>query len=296
MTHSTFTRLTASSVLGIASVASAQHANFVLFGKPNPAAAEVPAEQRFVHPLTSPYYNEDSFVTSDARAWYVYHQFPGDSTLNGGHAQVAALQLRLALTEQIQLVAYKDGWTAINSGLVDESGWNDIAAGLKWNFIQNWEEQFHMAVGAGYQFSLGDDDVLQDDSQWRLWTSINKGFGKFHLGGTFNVLFGDNGDDGLGSSDWLCWNVHADYRLTDHISPVLEINGYHTFNDGNVVIPESGVDVANLGGGDDVVTLGLGGEYRFTDNLAARAAYEFPLTSNEDIFKWRVTFSVVFSF
>lgn len=289
-------RHAAISVLGFASAASAQHANFVLFGKPNPAAADVPAEHHFVHPLTSPYYHEDSFVTSDVRGWYVYHQFPNDSTLEGGHAQVAAVQLRLALTEQIQLVAYKDGWTSIDSGIIDESGWNDIAAGIKWNFIQDWEHQFHMAVGAGYQFPLGDDDVLQDDSQWRVWGSVNKGFDKIHLGATINGLFGDNSDDGLGSSDYLIWNLHADYRLTEHISPVLEINGYHTFNEGNVVIPESGIDVANLGGGDDVVTLGLGGEYRFTENLATRAAYEFPLTDHEDIFDWRVTVSIVFSF
>lgn len=296
MIHTSLHTVVALGILGLAGSVTGQHADFVLFGDSNKEAANATAEQTFVHPLTSPYYHEDSFVTSDIRAWYVYHSVPGGSTLDGGNVNVAALQLRLALTDQIQLVAYKDGYTWIDTGLAEESGWNDIAAGLKWNFIQDWEHQFHMAVGAGYQFPWGDDDVLQDDSVWRVWASVNKGFGKVHLGATVNGLFGDNSDDGLGSSDYLVWNLHADYYLTEKFSPVLEFNGYHTFSEGNVVIPESGIDVANLGGGDDVITMGLGGEFRFTEQLAARAAYEFPLTSNEDIFGWRLTFSVVFSF
>lgn len=152
-------------VLALAGAATAQHADFVLFGHSEGKTPDVAAEKEFVHPLTSPYYHEDSFVTSDVRALYVYHSVPNDSTLDGGSVNVAALQLRLALTDQIQLVAYKDGFSWVDTGLVQDSGWNDIAAGLKWNFLQDWEHQFHMAVGAGYQFALGDDDVFQDDSQ-----------------------------------------------------------------------------------------------------------------------------------
>ena len=284
--------------LALASSAFGQHADFVLFGESNPAAANVPADHTFVHPITSPYFHEDSFVTSDVRGWFVYHDLPNDIALDGGNAWVAAVQLRLAITDQIQLVAYKDGWLDIDSGAVDESGMNDIAAGLKWNFIQNWENQFHMAAGVGYELPWGDDDVLQDDDEWRFWLSANKGWGKWHLGGTVNVFLADDPNEDLGNSDWMSWHLHFDYRLTEQFSPVAEINGYHTLDEGFAPLPFSGVDVANLGGGksEDVITLGLGGEYRFTDSLAARAAYEFPLTDAEDLYGWRVTFSVVFSF
>ncbi|MFP4069710.1 MAG: hypothetical protein ACOC4K_04075 [Verrucomicrobiota bacterium] len=34
----------------------------------------------------------------------------------------------------------------------------------------------------GYEFSLGDDEVLQDTDELRLWISANKGFDRLHLG------------------------------------------------------------------------------------------------------------------
>ena len=117
------------------SSAYSQHAKFVLFGDPNPAAAESPAEHRFVHPITAPFTHEDAFVTSDVRLWYLYHDIPTGGTLAGGAVQGVAAQLRLALTDTLQLVAYKDGYLDFDTGLIDASGLADVAAGLKWNFI-----------------------------------------------------------------------------------------------------------------------------------------------------------------
>ncbi len=281
--------------------AVAQHADFVLFGDPNPRAAEVPKEQKHVHPLTSPYYNEDSFVTTDVRAWFLFHDFPKSSALGGGSAQVYAAQVRLALTQTLQLVAYKDGYIDWDTAAVADSGANDIAAGLKWNFIQDWDNQFHAAVGVGYELSTGDSASLNDDSEWRFWASANKGLDKLHLGANVNVHIADNKSDakGFGSSDTLDWHLHADYFVCDFFSPVVEINGFHTLDEGSTApLLFSGLDVVNLGGGksEDVITLGLGGEIRPTDNVAARVAYEMPLTDNVDIFGYRWTFSLVWSF
>ncbi|MGC4030496.1 MAG: hypothetical protein QM754_01940 [Tepidisphaeraceae bacterium] len=292
---SRLSRLAALAAVVLPTAAYAQHANFVLFGTDNPAAEQT-KEQKFVHPLTVPYYNEDSFVTTDARAWFAYHKFPEHSLIGGGHATDYALQLRLALTDTIQFVAYKDGYLDLNSRLVDEGGWNDVAAGIKWNFIQNWKDQFHMAVGVGYELPVGDAKVLQNDQELRVWGSVNKGFDKFHLGLTVNGLFQLGSADALGNSDRLIWNLHADYHVCDWFSPVVEMNGIHVLNKNKEVLPFSGADVADLGGGDDVITLGVGGEFRITDNIAARAAYELPLTDGEDLYGWRVTASVVWSF
>ena len=282
----------------VANRADAQHTSTILFGDPNPAGLAAPNEHKFVHPLTAPYYHEDSFITTDIRAWFVYHDFPQASPIGGGDAQVAAVQLRLALTDSLQLVAYKDGYVNIDSGILDESGWNDLAAGLKWNFLQDWDNQFHMAVGFGYEARTGNGRVLQNNDEWRFWLSANKGFDRLHLGGTFNLLLADDKDSGMGGSDRIIWNLHADYRLTDQFSPVIEINGYHTLDEGYAPLPFSGVDVTNLGGGkgEDVITIGLGGEWRFSESIAARAAYETPLTDADDLFGYRWTFSVVFSF
>lgn len=98
MSLTRFGLLTAAAVLTSATLASAQHADFVLFGTNKPAAAVKP-EQKFVHPISSPYFHEDSFVTSDVRAWFVYHNFPSGGVINGGDAKVYAAQVRLALTD-----------------------------------------------------------------------------------------------------------------------------------------------------------------------------------------------------
>lgn len=257
-------------------------------------------DQVFVHPLTAPYYHEDSFVTSDLRLWYAYHNFPKSGLLNGGYANVYAVQLRLALTERIQFVAYKDGYTDLNTGLglTHESGWNDIAAGLKWNFLQDWDHQLHAALGVGYELKTGQGKVFQNDDEVRVWGSVNKGFGKLHLGGTLNYLYAPDKDRGLGDGDRVMAHVHADYWACKWFSPVVEANAYYVTDEGPLKLPIQGADVLNLGGGEDeeIVTLGLGGEFRPFKSLKVRAAYEMPLTKNEDIFGYRWTFSSVLSF
>ncbi|MHC5114706.1 MAG: hypothetical protein ACYTGP_09790 [Planctomycetota bacterium] len=275
-----------------------QHAQTVLFGDPNELALTIDPSEQFVHPVTAPYFHEDSFVTSDVRGVYIYHDFPQSSAIGGGRAWVLAAQLRLALTDRLQFVAYKDGIVDFQTGAVDDDGLMDIAAGIKWNFLQDWENQFHAAVGAGYEIRMGNGDVLQNDDEWRLWGSINKGFDKLHLGGTLNLFFAGDRDNGLGNSDRLSWHVHADYFVTEWFSPLLEVNGYHHINDGSAVLPFQGVDVANLGGvsSEWVVTMGLGAELRLIDDFAFRLAYEWPLSDKDDLFGYRWTASVVWSF
>ncbi len=298
---STAARLTACTlaVAALAGAAGAQHAKFVLFGDPNPAAANAPKEHRHVHGVTAPYYNEDSFVTSDIRVWYAFHDLPNASPIGGGTAQVAAVQARLALTDKLQLVAYKDGYLWWDAGIIDEDGWNDIGAGLKFNFWQDFENQFHAAVGAGYEFAWGDPSVLQNDQNARVWLSADKGFDRLHFGATANVLFETGDDDPLGNSDRFMWNLRADYYVCDWFSPVINVNGFHAFDDDDEIVPFSGIDVANLGGGDDVVNIGLGAEIRpiaDTPDLMFRFAYETALTDSDDLYGFRWTFSLIWAF
>ena len=152
--------LTLAAVGGFATSASGQHARFVLLGESNEAGLAQPDEHKHVAPVSAPYYHEDSFNTSDVRAWFAYHDFPKSSTLDGGSAKVYAVQVRIALTEQLQFLATKDGYTDLDTGLLQDDGWNDIAAGLKWNFLQNFEDQLHAAVGFTYEIGVGDDLVF----------------------------------------------------------------------------------------------------------------------------------------
>ena len=186
----------------------------------------------------------------------------------------------------------------MDTGLTDASGWNDIAAGLKWNFIQDFDNQFHAAVGAGYELSVGDDETFHDDDEWRIWASVNKGFDRLHLGGTLNFFISDDGRQRLGNSDHLSWHLHADYYVCEWFSPIVELNGYHVLNNGREIAPFSGVDVVNLGGSSDdaVVTIGIGAELRPFDNVSLRFAYETPLTDGDDVWGYRWTFGLAYSF
>jgi hypothetical protein len=296
-THPTRLLLTATTVLATALMAS---------GGQIAADKKVilPAEREdiIVHPITAPYWHEDSFITTDLRPVYAYHAFPGE-ILGGGRATVAAVQLRVRLLKNLQLVAYKDGFFDIETKALDQHGWNDIAAGLKFAFLQRDDSQLHAAVGAGYEIAAGDDEVLQDDDELRFWLSVNKGFDRLHLGAVVNYHHSlENGDDNLGNSDVFSWHLHVDYQLCRWFSPVIEVNGYHVMDDNadntGVVTPFQGADVVNLGGNihEDVITAGVGGEIRPHERIALRAAYEFPLTDQTDIFGHRWTFSAVLKF
>lgn len=281
-------------VLGLTSVASAQNpAGFVLFGEQS-ADAKASEDSLFVAPVTWPYFNENSIVSSDVRAWAVYHSF--DSDVGIDNAKVYAVQARLALTKELQFVAYKDGYTDFSSAL--EDGWNDVGAGVKWAFIQDYKNNFHMAVGAGYEFAFGDSTIDNDD-EYRLWVSADKGFGPLHVGGTVNLRYGDDTSSVsplLGDSTSLSIHGRADYYVNKYVSPVVELNLLLPLDDngGNNFL--SGADVANWASDEVTCTLGLGVEVRPIEHLGLRGAYELPLTDDNDLFGWRVTFSATYDF
>lgn len=281
------------------------HTDFVLFGDADAQMNALPAAQQFVHPVTAPYFHENSFVTTDIRAWYVYHQFEGDGVANGGiggDVTVVAVQARLALTDRFQLVAYKDGYVWFEDSAINDEGWNDIAAGIKYQYYRDIENQLYAAAGIGYEFGWGDNAVLQSDDELRLWFSVDKGFDKLHLGATFNYFYPTGEEETpFGDAERISWHIHADYHLTEWFSPVVEFNGYHTIDaSSTAAVPFTGVDVANLGGGEsnDTVTMGVGGEFRIPQlgSAAIRAAYEFHLTDDPDLFGDRFTVSAVWSF
>src|SRR3546814_9650748 len=65
---------------------------------------------RYVPPLTNPVFNETPYITTEARAIYLYNRLPDDFVTGGGYVNLVALQLRLALTERLGFIATKDGY------------------------------------------------------------------------------------------------------------------------------------------------------------------------------------------
>ncbi len=289
----------ASTAANSAGIATAQHANFVLFGAPSAEALEVPDYRRAVAPLTSPFYADDAFITSDVRGVWMHHSFP-EPRVGGGSVTAYALQLRVALTRSLQLVASKLGALDFDSPLADgESGSTDVAVGLKWAFLQDWDSDTHASVGLGYQVGVGDEEVLQGSDEVRLWGALNKNAGRFHFGMTANYLVAVGEEDALGDSDRLFVHLHSDYWFDQFYSAVFELNYYDTVR-GNSGSPYSytGVDLANLGGGssNDACTFGYGFELRPANAFALRSAHESTLAGSDTVFGHRWTLSAQWSF
>ncbi len=256
-------------------------------------------DNQFVAPVTSPYYNENSLITTDVRAWYVYHKVNSEALGPDVSVSDYAVQIRIALTDSLQLVAYKDGFLDFDGG-PDSEGWNDLAAGIKWQFLRDDESNLYAAAGIGYEFKTGESQAFQNDSELRVWASVDKGFGKFHTGATLNYRMSTSGgNDDNGNCDVFSWHLRGDYRASEVFSPVLEINGYHCFDTNTAGVGLNGADVFNFGanGADATITAGLGAEFRCGGNTAVRCAYELPLTDNDsDIYGTRLTFSIVYTF
>ena len=129
MTHSPRSPIAAGAALFVLGGLTAQ----------DPAAAPEPGFlvgmrgfESFHEPLGQPLYFESPFNESNVRGLFLHHEFSSGSAIGGGDLQVYAVQARLALTERLQFIATKDGYSDLNSGLIDDEGWNDIGFGLKW--------------------------------------------------------------------------------------------------------------------------------------------------------------------
>ena len=88
----------------------------------------------FISPMTNPVFFEDPRTLTEARVIFLNHKTP--PALGSDNVQLAAVQLRAALTDRLSFIATKDGFIFSQSPLLDD-GWADVAAGLKYNLIHD---------------------------------------------------------------------------------------------------------------------------------------------------------------
>ncbi len=85
---------------------------------------------------------------TEARFLFINNVLPPDHALGGGEFQVYALQLRLALTDRLTLIADKDGYANIHlDGADDRSGWLNMNFGLRYLLVRDVENQFSLVGG-----------------------------------------------------------------------------------------------------------------------------------------------------
>jgi hypothetical protein len=285
----------------------------------------------FIPPTSMPYLFEDPFITTEISAHVIWHDFPWDSAFRGGEVWVAAVQVRLALTERLAFIATKDGYAWFRPGshsqLDDEEGFFDIGAGFKYALIDRPEDRFILTPSVRLDLPTGQKDAFSGNGDGVFIPAISSGLGTgpLHWIGSFGARIPfDTGTE----STSLFYNLHVDTSLTSWLSPFLELNGttwvksgdgtldVHTRDFGTVDLTTAqdvlhgagvtrnlrweGADVVNLGSrgvaGHTVATLAAGARFLVTKHVSFGAYYEFPITKREDIFEQRVAVNATYTF
>ena len=218
------------------------------------------------NPVGMPFLFEDPYITSDLDFAYVYHRLPNSGALgvafDGGGAHVLALQIRLALTDRLALIATKDGLTMMrpgdNSVIAEATGFYDLTVGFKYALIDMREHNFILTPAIRYEIPIGQEKLFQGYGPGVIIpsASFRWGLGEFGLEGANIVgsLGGQvpiNGDKNVNS---MFYNVHLDYGIelgdgdgiVRYIVPFLELNGIHYTRNG------AGTNQLHLRGGGTV--------------------------------------------
>ena len=174
--------------------------------------------EHFYNPVGQPLYFETPFNNSGVRFLFLHHEFSDGSPLAGGDLNIVAVQARIAITERLGFIATKDGYSWLDAGaLPEESGWNQLAAGLKYAFYVDREADFVATAGARLMLVTGEDKVLQSDTEeLSPFISVAKGFDRLHLIGNVTYRFPFDDDKG---NQVLMWGLHADYEVIDGLAP-----------------------------------------------------------------------------
>lgn len=252
----------------------------------------------FISPMSNPVFFEDPRTLTEVRFIFLHHNLP--RSLGGNSIQVYAAQFRVALTERLSLIATKDGLIYTQSPLLD-SGFADVAAGLKYNFYRDPEAGRLLSGGITYEIPMGTQQSLQGngDGEFNFFLTGGTRFGKrshfLSAAGLRQPI-----DRRAENTVWY-WSNHWDYRLRR--VPVYlfgELNWWHWASSGtNAGLPEGG-DLFNLGGtnltGNDIVSRAVGIKYKPRQNVEAGFAYEFPLTRRKGVLDDRWTADLIFRF
>lgn len=278
------------------------------------AAANLPAENdklfgiiarsdhsfdTFISPMSNPIYFEDPRTLTEARMIFLNHAIPDG--LGGGNVQAVAVQARAALTENLSIIATKDGFVWSQNPLLS-NGFLDVNAGLKYNLYKNAATQTLLSTGFTYGIPLGSHQTLQGkgNGEFNFFLSGGQQFGDYwHLLSTFGARIPA---DNNAYTESTYFSNHLDRKLGN--SPFYlftEANWYHWLSNGNQFNGSvEGLDLFNLGAtdvnGHDIVTGAYGVKYKPNGHLELGIAYEIPYTERKDILQNRLTVDMIIRF
>lgn len=268
-----------------------------------------------INPISNPTLADLALPRTNIHAMFMHHRLPNEISLAGGDVELGgdlnllAVQLEYAFNERFSIVATKDGYIDFNPDktLEDQEGFANLAAGVKYAFIYDTVNQFAMSGTAVVEVPTGNRDVFQGYGDGAVNLIVNglKLHDNWQFSGSIgtHVPFDSDAESLTGFA-----SAHVSYRLTEKFIPLAEINWFHTFEEGDgtetpiSVTDFEGGDLINLGSSnakvnEDIVTLALGARYIISDSVNIGAAYEIPLTDEEDnLMRDRFTFDLVWEF
>jgi hypothetical protein len=273
-------------------------------------------------PISNPTLFDLALPTTNIHPIFIYHGLPDsvNSTLGsldvGGDVEVYALQFEFALNERLSIVATKDGYVDLNpdNTLSSETGFANLGAGLKYAFILDPASGTALSGTATFELPTGNSDVFQGEGDGAV-NLILSGLKlvdawQFAGGMGLQIPFSDE----QSTEGWL--SLHASYETCKWFIPLVELNWFHVLDAGNgtgnypsqvgglvpAVVEFEGGDVFNIGAVNsganrDFVSAAFGFRSRLTDNIDVGAAYEIPLTDeNNSLMSERITVDLVWKF
>lgn len=200
-------------------------------------------------PISNPTLFDLALPGTNVHPIFMHQSLPGyvNTTIGkvpmGGDFQVYALQFEIALNERLSIVATKDGYVDINPGndlWGDESGFANIAAGLKYAFYYDPSKSAVVSGTATFELPTGNHEVFQGegDGAVNLIVSGLKLWDRFQIAAGAGVHL--ELDDQLANTSFV--SFHASYEVHPLFIPLVEVNWHHVLStgDGNPELRGSG--------------------------------------------------------
>ena len=278
----------------------------------------------FIGPISNPVFSKDPRTLTEARILLINNWIDKNHVLGFGANtptyQVYAMQVRVALTDRLSLIADKDGYGVFSPSNVlqggaggngdEQDGWLNIAAGLKYNLIRDVERQFLASVGFMYEFQTGEAEVFQSHGSGflTLFGTAGKELsdGKTHFLATVGQTLPFSG----ANSGFFYSQLHLDRQFLGWLYPLVELNWYHYTRSGNRGLPATVAlpngTVLNVGEGDghvnlgtsdvtgnDLVTIALGAKAKLGAHIETGLVWEAPISNRKDLIDNRVTAELI---
>jgi hypothetical protein len=267
-----------------------------------------------ISPVTNPFFFEDPRALTEIRPIFTYQGVPSNNPhFGGGDVIFFGTQARVAFTNCFSIVMNELGIVSFNpdhavAPITSDTGFAELKIGPKYTFFRSESSGSVAAVGLTFEIPTGDSKVFQNTGTLGLdpYITFGQTFGRLPNGyGSINLIseMGYSFATDNQRSEFFHMSAHIDYNIANSNTfyPLLEFNWLHYTTRGkHTDLGFEGGDMVNFGSytrrSSDVFTIAPGLRYRFSDNVFAGAAVEFPLSCERGLMDYRLTFDVIFRY